>query len=406
MSGNSSARQLWYLAMSDSSVPSVSTPLLLFLSGGPGVPAANDVFFGTGPYRLTCAGLPFAFPCTTNYTVEKSIRSPVFNGFNQVWLENAGVGFSFSTDGSFPRNSFDVGQDLFDALQHYAVLKDSLLDPLRTPLFVVGHSYGAKSALCLSSLLMENSLWAGALSKGGVILASGLVDTVTQAQAWPQQARQLLLIGDIEAEAYAQRVQTVVNLIEQKQYSNASMLYYPLVIEMVGAVQLYDDFGVTPIPNMASSFLGYLMVANSTLWRSHWNARPIPPSSTQDGWAEAFYQDVSVPYQQLLSPLLAKDVRVLVTGAEADVIVCSRGVADWLNLAVSGFAAAPTSRVCAFPDVPGVNFAMSVGTERSVGSLQFRMLKGGGHFYQADQPLYFLDMLRQFAGLDDPVKCP
>lgn len=118
----------WYFPAA--SQPDTS-PLVLWLQGGPGASSLYGLFTENGPFEVTSSG---------------KVKSRKYSwniNHNLLYIDNpVGTGFSFvDKDEGYARNELDVGKDLYAALLQFFTLFPDLQ---KNKFYVTGESYAGK----------------------------------------------------------------------------------------------------------------------------------------------------------------------------------------------------------------------------------------------------------------------
>lgn len=155
----------WYFpAVSQSE----TSPVVLWLQGGPGASSLFGLFTENGPFEVTSSGKVK----TRKYSWNQN--------HNLLYIDNpVGTGFSFvDKDEGYAKNEVDVGNNLYTALQQFFTLFPDLQ---KNEFWVTGESYAGKYVPAISHTIHKRN--GGAKLKinlKGLAIGNGLCDPLHQ----------------------------------------------------------------------------------------------------------------------------------------------------------------------------------------------------------------------------------
>lgn len=155
----------WYFPAASQSE---SSPVVLWLQGGPGASSLFGLFTENGPFEVTSSGKVKARKYSWNLN------------HNLLYIDNpVGTGFSFvDKDEGYAKNEVDVGNDLYSALLQFFTLFPNLQ---QNKFYVTGESYAGKYVPAISHTIHKRN--GGAKLKinlQGLAIGNGFSDPLHQ----------------------------------------------------------------------------------------------------------------------------------------------------------------------------------------------------------------------------------
>ncbi|KAJ8714107.1 hypothetical protein PYW08_007727 [Mythimna loreyi] len=162
----------WYFPAQE--VDLESTPLIIWLQGGPGWSSLIGLFNEIGPIKIV------------NNTVEKM---PITWGsdYSLLFIENpVGTGFSFTEGEKYATNEDEIGASLLSFIQQFL----SVFPELRkAPLFIAGESYAGKYIPAFGHYIHINQNESMPINLKGLAIGNGWIDppTLLHTSEWAEQ---------------------------------------------------------------------------------------------------------------------------------------------------------------------------------------------------------------------------
>lgn len=247
-------------------------PLIVWLEGGPGKSGLFAQFLENGPVGIDANGKLYNRSCTFQKDANiLYIDSPAGGGFSII--QNASV---------LSRTLQDVTKDLERFLVQFFTL---FSETKSVPLYVAGHSYGARAAVSLSKSLRA----AGTHPPAGVILSAGFLPPLTQSVLKSEEFLYHLGLVDTQGrETLARRFQLIQN-ISMSNTTAAILLLSKTVFNlkidgqnsMFENLTGYSDQDSILHPTLPRQITKYVEYVNSTAFKRKLH---IHPNAKLDGF--------------------------------------------------------------------------------------------------------------------------
>lgn len=193
-----------------------SSPLSVWLQGGPGASSLYGLFNENGPLHLTPSGKlkhrKFSWTVASSYLY---IDNPV------------GTGFSYAKSADcYSRNETHVGQNLLIALKQFLALFPELQT---APLFITGESYAGKYVPAFAyAIHLDNRDTPRAINLTGVAIGNGLVDPANQLH-YGDYLYQIGLIDSAARDVFHTQEELGRSYIAAQDWSNAFKIFDTLL---------------------------------------------------------------------------------------------------------------------------------------------------------------------------------
>lgn len=382
------------------------TPLLLWLSGGPGCSSTLALLFENGPCRVVGRDA-FGWQTESRLTRWNEIA-------NVVWVDQpAGVGYS--AGGASSRDEVGVADHMDVFLQHFF---KQFPDLHEAPFFITGESYAGHYIPAIAAKLVEGKK----VNIAGIAMGNALVNPLPQFSSQPEMAYTggaggSLGKGVIDKETYETMLSgmpTVTSLVETCQARPNAATCLPTMVDYAYTVMMpiqktgwnpYDlrmkcDKKLLPTcynTSLLKAFLNdpevkeKLGVVTSAAWMEC-NMDAYFPFITSGDWMARYDQDVV--------ELLGANVKVLVYSGDCDFMV------DWIGTKtyLKELAWPHQQHWSTTPDEVYNVAGVQRGMQRSHSGLTFVQLYQAGHLVPYDQPEAALAMMREFIYADATSK--
>ncbi|KAJ1865095.1 hypothetical protein H4R99_001461 [Coemansia sp. RSA 1722] len=374
--------------------PSPTTPLVVWLNGGPGCSSFSGLLGGVGPCRINDSGrgtLPNVHSWNSNAHV-LFLDQPTNVGFSYGTSVNSTV--EAAVDGAMFLRKF------YDQFPQYS----------RCALHVMGESYAAHYVPAIAAQIVKDNRAGGKTRKlplASIAVGNGLFDLATQFTYLPQMACNSTYksVANTETcemmvkagEEFAKTLEIARRTPSQQAMVNATYAGYDILTP-------YQDAGGSPYDVRKTCEGGSLCVpyldristyANQPWIRTDLGVRVdtefvLCSTSVQDSFIYA--GDEMVDSSQWLPMIMAAGVRVLNYAGDAD-LIC-----NWMGnkALMMGVQWPGNERFAAAPDRQWVVDGRALGEVRSFGNMSFLRVYGAGHMVALDQPAASLAMLTQW----------
>lgn len=362
-----------------------TSPVLLWLQGGPGATSLIGLFAENGPFKVKSKhGLQLRkYAWTTNHNV--------------IYIDNpVGTGYSFTSEGGYAKNETAVGQDLYNALVQFFQLFPDLQ---KNEFYVSGESYGGKYVPAVGYAIYKNNPSAKVkINLQGLTIGNGLSDPENQLK-YGDYLYQIGLIDSNAQTLVKNYEQQGVKYIQNKQWLEAFKLFDNLLngdlnnhTSLFKNITGFDNYFNYLVSNDTNTELIYM---GSYIQRTDVRAALHVGNTSFSGenpeveinLAEDVMQSVAPWVSELLS-----NYRVLIYNGQLDIIVAYPLTVNYLkNLQFSGadvYKTAPRYQWW-------VNGELA-GYVKHAGNLTEVLVRNAGHMVPGDQPQWALDLITRF----------
>ncbi|XP_071942895.1 probable serine carboxypeptidase CPVL [Antedon mediterranea] len=367
-------------------VNSETAPVLLWLQGGPGGSSMFGLFSENGPFYVTddMKLKPREWSWTKKYSM--------------IYIDNpVATGFSF-TNGGFAQNETAVGWNLHSALTQFFQLFPMYQN---NELYLTGESYAGKYIPALGFRIhQENPKAFTKINLKGMAIGDGLCDPESMFPAYGDFLYQIGVMDNNEKNYVDTQIDTVVQLIQEKQFLKANQVLSPIIeggdsgrpsffTNVTGLSSYYNYLDDTPPP-----FGDYAAFLNQDEVRKAIHVGTVPFNNGDDA-----ANNLEVDITQTIKPwleTLADNYKVLIYNGQLDIIVATPLTERFLLKAFTWKGSE------AFQKVKKVIWKVNkddkdvAGYVRQVDDFIQVVVRGGGHILPADQPERTFNMIDRF----------
>jgi len=387
---NDNGTHLYYWFF-ESRVNPETSPLVLWLTGGPGCSSTTALFLENGPYKV-------------NKDLSLTLNPYSWNSVaNVIWLDQpVGTGFSYSDSiFDYTLNEEQVSTDLYQFLQAFLQRNPKYA---KLPFFITGESYAGHYNTHFSSYIVRKNQEGKnpKINFQGVAIGNGWVDPLHQYAQYGNfmYSRGFLTKAQLDTYnnySYPACAQAVASgnwpialslcngamggvLLSSEINAGRTINVYDVRIPCEVPPLCYDFSSVTSLLNQASVKQA-LGVDPSMTWYS---CVTSVHTALLGDWVTSFAQD--------LPAVLRSGARVLVYSGVEDFVCNFMGGADWVSnmkwTGQGGFNSAPVNTW-------NVN-GSPAGRVKSFRGFTWLEVDKAGHLAPMDQPVNTLDMISRF----------
>jgi len=371
----------WFFESQAPATP--NTPVVLWLTGGPGCSSELALFFENGPWTVN-SDLSLK---TNPYSWNKNAHL--------LYVDNpAGTGFSYVTNqNGYVSNERQVARELWVFLQKFFTKYPQYS---KLPFWVTGESYGGHYVPAISTEILKKNLNNTGLhiNMKGLAIGNGWIDPLIQTGSYAPFAFAHNLIGQSTVDQANAQYQQCVQDIQNQDYADAfndCNQVFGIVLQAAGNINYYDirkQCNPQPLCYDMSSITNYLnqqSVQQSLNVNKVWEAC----SGTVYQYFENYDMEKSYRFE---IPELLKYYKVLFYNGKDDLICNFYGTSSLLKTmswpGQQGFQNAANTTWT----VNGVH----AGEYRTYQNLAFLTVSQAGHMVPHDQPQNALLLLNNF----------
>jgi vitellogenic carboxypeptidase-like protein len=394
----------WYVPPTEST--NESTPLLIWLQGGPGGSSLFGMFTEMGPFKVESDG-------STLTPRDKSWNKK----YGMIFIDNpVGAGYSYTeTETGYCTNTkVEVSSQLYELMQQfYAVFPEQL----QNELIITGESYAGHYVPGLAyKIHQENAKIEEALKRTGhsgtngkvtipltsLAIGDGWIDPYVQMGAYPDMLFNIGVADLKEKAKFKEYVATSQKFIEQgnmyqaftvwDQMINGDIFPYPNYYHNVTGSNDYDNFMDTNEAADIGYYYPFVTAANTR------KAAHVGDAVYNDGskCEMNLVNDFMVSFRDEMSVLL-ESYKVLIYSGQLDVIIGAALTETMLpTIPWSGqkeFTQADKKVWRVQPTDTEV-----AGYVQQFSRLTYALVRGAGHLVPYDQPSRALDMIERWVG--------
>lgn len=362
-----------------------TTPLVVWLQGGPGASSLLGALFENGPFNLVEGG-----PLVQNETANPHAWN---DKANLVFIDQPfGTGYSYGLEDDLVTSMEEMAKLLNLALIELAETHPEYAGGVDRPLWLTGESYAGKYVPFLATEIMaQNDELSKRLQLGGLCIGDGWTEPATIVSTYPAFAYSHGLVDDMQRQAMEANVTLFNKAMDAGDYETATDIEHGIehfVSDMAGTnaydVRRFGDYDFSA----AAAWLARDDVSKAL------GVEGLPTwNLASDKVSAALHADVVLPASQLVAPLL-KDhgLRVLFYNGMFDLDCNIMGTLEWMHAAVPELAAAERKTWFAQTESPE---GAPAGYAKTVGSFTQLTLTGAGHMVPMDVPAVALAMINK-----------
>eukprot|EP00300_Choanocystis_sp_HF-7_P022021 c21142_g1_i1.p1 GENE.c21142_g1_i1~~c21142_g1_i1.p1 ORF type:complete len:440 (+),score=109.41 c21142_g1_i1:39-1322(+) len=366
--------------------PSNDTPLILWMTGGPGCSGALAALYENGPYSVNEFVQLVPNPYSWNLNAHVMyIDQPLGTGFSTV-----------ESPRDYVTNETEVADDVYTFLQMFFAGPGSAY--ANSPFFVSAESYGGHYSVSVSSRIIQgNANAANAyINFKGVSCGNGMTAAIYQMPSYLSYATTYNLVDKAVLDKVALMTDACEKDLHAQDYTAGYDTCLPIINEVLQAAKINPYNRDLPCPPQFP--LCYNLTAqqdymNLPAVQAHLGVNKVwePCNDAVNGaftadWVENFAGD--------LVTILEAGYPALWYNGQLDFICNYQGnealLADLQWSGAAGFAAAPY--------LPWYIDGVEVGQVKSYGGLTFVLVAQAGHMVPHDQPQAALEIITHLIG--------
>lgn len=212
-----SALYYWYFPRS-STVANDTSPVLVFLGGGPGVASISSIFLENGPFRMT----PTGDGGWNISNVDIPIGQSWSYFYDMIWMDNpVGAGFAYTNNSNYSSTEDEVAYNLWIGFQYFMSIHN---ETQNRSWYITGESFAGRFVPAFTNLtLTNNALIAAGKMNGikmniqGMVVGDGFVDGIMQRLVMVPAAQATSILDPVQLN----QISTLLAQCQRK-YANGS----------------------------------------------------------------------------------------------------------------------------------------------------------------------------------------
>ena len=317
---DNSSMYYWLINKLGTDITTDSSPLIMWLDGGPGVSSFNGNLHEIGPFYI-------------NSSLDPVARTPTWvSNYHMIFVDNPlGTGFSFVTnEADYSVNEDQVSENLYTLLLGLNEKHPEWFS--NRDFYIFGPSYAGKYVPSIASYILQMNQKSGQpkFPLIGIGIGDGLTDPVTQLVSYSEYAFAAGLIDEYEREVVEQIEQDVLQAIQAENWP----IVFPTAMEALGYIT--QQCGNMSVYDVRTNELylppyGYEWPAlNATKELLH-----VPLNLKFTGESLPAYEgllpDMGKSVKNLMPFLLENLKKVILYQGQDDMIVSPIGAANWVD---------------------------------------------------------------------------
>lgn len=302
-----------------------TTPLLIWLEGGPGCSSMLANFNGIGPWRLNRTSMLRLEPNPGSWN----------RIFGLLFFDSPiGTGFSVaSSPNEIPRDQDTIAEHLYVAIKSFIGLNPGFKD---RPIYLTGASYGGKYVPSLGYHIAKKNTHLpkeDRVNLVGMAVGNGLTDPVTQVKTHAITAYYSGLINENQRSQLEEVQNEAVKFTDQKNWgeaTNARKKVLSMLTNVTGLATLFDITRKTPYKELR---LVERFLRNSEVKMALGANISVDFKTCNNTVRKALHEDVMKSVRYKMEYLLAKtNYKVLLYQGQRDLVDSVVSTEAWIRV--------------------------------------------------------------------------
>jgi len=357
-----------------------STPLILWLQGGPGGSSMFGLFIEHGPFFV---------PSETLIPVKRNVTWT--HSYNVLYIDQpAGSGFSFTdNEDGFSTGQEQVAKELYEALRQFFIVFKEVRG---SDFYITGESYAGKYVPAIGHKIhqMNQDPANFRMRLKGLAIGDGLTDPIHQMN-YGDYLFQTGLVDENDRNTLMDMSKVTKQYIKQGRWGEAAGLFNRMIQFFrlrTGLTFVYNYL----LQSQPESFKYYPKYLNKARTRKAIHVGNRTYSDVNEQVYRHMTDDIPKSVKPWLETLLDNDYQVLIYSGQVDIIIAYPQTEEFLgNLKWKGTDAYRLAERHIWR-VGG----QVAGYAREVRNLKQVMVRNSGHILPFDQPIWAFDMISRF----------
>ena len=308
----------WFIESEDPNA-NESTPVLIWINGGPGASSLLGLFIENGPFRLVDS---------KTLTYHNATWSKYYH---MLYIDNPiGTGFSFCNENDLVTNNQQMAQDFLTFLEIFFSDKHCFGQYLNNPLYITGESHAGRYIPFIGRWIQSNDTIGLKESLKGLAIGNGLYDPNIQFNSTVLYAYNIGIIDEYKKDILLKNISDAWNVINTQGANKESIEILDnassdwIYNNDTGNVLIYNFYiRNTDYMNEQTQLLNEYLNDENTNISEAIHSHGIKFSCTNSKVSNALLFDMVKNNSAKLIPVLLEDYRIMYYNGQLDGSRCN-----------------------------------------------------------------------------------